>query len=72
MKDKKILAEEKESLLKSEISPMEENTKLREEIKTLKPILEKFTIDSQKLQLILNNQKVIFDKVGIDFNPLRK
>ena len=51
---------------------MEEIAKLRKEIEILKHVVEKFTIGSQKLQLILNNQKIIFDKTGIGFNPSRK
>ena len=38
----------------------------------LNSMLEKFKIGSQKLQLILNNQKAIFNKAGIGFNPLRR
>ena len=62
----------KKKFMKSKKCLMKKNAKLREEINILKPMLEKFNIGSQKLQLILNNQKVIFDKARITFNPSRK
>ena len=46
---------------------MSENDNIRKEFKILKPIPKKFTIDSQKFQLILNNQKAIFNKAEIDY-----
>ena len=55
LKEMKVLDEEKENLLKSKKSIMKKNAKLRKESETLKPILKKFTIVSQKLQLVLNN-----------------
>ena len=51
---------------------MEENIKLRKEIEVLKLMVDKFIFDSQKLQLILNNQNIILNKARISFNPLRK
>ena len=72
LKKKKVLVEEKKILLKSEKSLIQENDNLRKEIVALKPIFEKFTNDSQKFQLILDNQKANFDKAGIGFNPSKK
>ena len=72
IKSKKILGWRKKKILKSKKSLLKENTKLRKEIKILKPIVDKFTLSSQKLQIILNDQKTIFDKIGIDFSTLQK
>ena len=34
-----------------------------------KPIVDKFTLSSQKLNLILDNQKTVFDKAELGYNP---
>ena len=49
-----------------------EKKALQLEINKLKPIVDKFTISSEKLQLMLNNQKGVFDKAGLGFNPGNK
>ena len=67
-----MLDEEKEILLKSKKSLMQHNTKLRKVIEILKPIVQKFTFSSEKLQLMLKNQKSIFNNAEIGFNSLRK
>ena len=51
---------------------MKENTKLKKEIEILKSIVENFIFSFEKLQLMLNNQKVVFNKVEIDFNSSKK
>ena len=71
-KKSKLYIEEKEKLLRSKKSFLEENAKLGKEIENLKLMLEKFTYGSQKLQIILNSQKAIFNKAGIGYNSLRK
>ena len=38
----------------------------------LKSMIKKFTLGSQKLQSILNNQKAVFDRARIAYNSLRK
>ena len=50
LKKKNSLVEEKENLVKSKKSLVRKNVKLRKEIEILKPLIEKFTIGSQKLQ----------------------
>ena len=45
----KFSIEEKEKLLKEKKSLLEENMKLKKEVEILKPMLNKFTIGSQKL-----------------------
>ena len=59
-------------MLKEKKSFLKENTNLRKKIENLKSTLKKFIIGSQKLQAILNNQKIMFDKVEIDYNSLKK
>ena len=78
-KSEKSLVEEKEKLLKSQRSLKDEkdkslifkkisfrtNTKLKKEIESLKSMLQKFTIRSQKLQTILNNQRQFLIKLEL-------
>ena len=45
---------------------------MKNEITKLKPMIEKFTQSLNKLQMILDNQKAIFDKAGLGYNPLKK
>ena len=40
---------------------------LRDELDKVKPFIEKFTFSSQKLNMILNNQQIVFDKAGLGF-----
>ena len=35
-------------------------------------MVEKFTLSSNKLQMILDNQKAVCDKVGLGYNALKK
>ena len=72
MKEKISLAKEKEKSLKYDKSLVKENEKFKKEIKVLKPMIDKFIFSSQKLQMILNNQKAIFNKTRISFNFLKK
>ena len=46
-----------------------EKDTLQKEISKLKPIVDKFILSSEKLQLMLNNQKGVFDKAGLGFKP---
>ena len=46
-----------------------ENDKFTMEVDKLKPIIDKFTLSSQKLNLMLDNQKVVFDKARLGYNP---
>ena len=71
-KEKKCPSWKKENLFKYKKSLIEANAKLKKDIETLKSMLERFTISLQKLQLIVNNQKIIFDKARIGYNSLRK
>ena len=65
LKENKIISNEKLILT-------QENLNLKNKIAKLKPMIEKFTLSSTKLQMILDNQKAIFDKVGLGYNPLKK
>ena len=48
------------------------NDKLKIELNKVKPFVEKFTFSSHKLEMILNNQKAIFDKAGLGFRSYPK
>ena len=50
----------------------QENLNLKIEIAKLKLMVEKFTLSSNKLHMILDNQKVIYNKAGLGYNPLKK
>ena len=51
---------------------LQENQSLKNEIAKLKSIVEKFTLSSNKLNMILDNQKAVYDKAGLGYNPLKK
>ena len=58
-----------QSLLKENITLLnckdklsKENDRLVKEVEKLRPIVDKFTLSSQKLNLILDNQKVVYEK----------
>ena len=38
----------------------------------MKPFVEKFTYSSEKLNLLLNNQRAVFDKAGLGFRTHKK
>ena len=42
------------------------------ELNKIKPFVDKFTLSSYKLNMILRDQKAIFDKVGLGFNSYVK
>ena len=35
-------------------------------------MVEKFTLSSTKLQMILDSQKAVYDKISLGYNPLKK
>ena len=49
-----------------------ENKKLNDELKKIKLFIEKFTYSSKKLYMLLNEQRAIFNKVGLGFRPQKK
>ena len=51
---------------------IQKNLNLKNKIAKLKPIVEKFTLSSTKLQMILDNQKTVYDKANLGYNPLKK
>ena len=50
----------------------DKNHKLITERDKVKPFVEKFTYNSEKLKTILNNQQVVFDKIGLGFRRIFK
>ena len=51
---------------------MEENKTLKKEVDKLKPLVDKFTCSSDKLQMILNNQRRVYDRAGLRYKPSNK
>ena len=51
---------------------LQENPTLKKEIVNMKPIVKKFTLSAEKLQMILSNQRVIFNIPCLDYNSFKK
>ena len=49
-----------------------ENLFLKDELKKVKPFVEKFTYSSEKLNMLLNNQRAVFNKAGLGYNSQKK
>ena len=64
-----LLLKKNSELVNSKNELSKENDRLTKEVDKLKPIIDKFTLSSQKLNLMLDNQKAVFDKVGLGYNP---
>ena len=47
---------------------LNENHELKKEVEKLKPLVEKLTLSSNKLELILKEQRISGNKVAIGFN----
>lgn len=63
---------EKESFLKEKKCLLEENKFLKKEVEKLKPIVKRFTLSFEKLNILLNNQKLVYNKISLGFNFLKK
>ena len=50
----------------------EKNISLEYELNKIKPFVDKFTLSSCKLNMILKDQKAVFDKVGLGFKSYVK
>ena len=69
-KNQLLLKENSElAISKNELS--KDNNRLTKELDKLKPIMDKFILSSQKLNLLLDNQKEVFDKAGLGYNPIK-
>ena len=68
----KLSLKENENLRKEKQELMGENEKLRKEIEILKLVAKKFNFSFQKLQLMGNSKKAVFNKAKTDFNSSRK
>ena len=49
-----------------------ENIELRKELGRLKPFVDRFTLYSQKLDMILETQQAVFDKAGLAYRSSYK
>ena len=63
-----ILKEENKALLINTESLESENSNLKREIQKLKPIVDKMTLSSKKLELLLTSSRDSDDKTGIGYN----
>ncbi len=61
------LAQNVELLKKDKEELVKENLDLKNEVHKYKPIVEKFTQSSEKLNLILSNQRAVFNKAGLGY-----
>ena len=59
-------------MLKLNESLKSKNIKLRKELDKLKPFVDRFTLSSQKLDMILGTQQAVFDKAGLGFRSSYK
>ena len=66
------LIKEKDELFSQNKILIKENQKQKEEVTKLKPIVDRFALSSNKLQMIIDSQKAVYDKVGLGYNTLRK
>ena len=66
------LLKEIESISNEKSTSSQENLNLKNEIAKLKSIVKKFTLSLNKLNMILENQKAVYDKAGLGYNPLKK
>ena len=66
------LVKQAENLSIEKFTLIQENQNLKDEMNKLKSIVDKFTLSSNKLNMILENQKAIYDKAGLGYKPLKK
>ena len=51
---------------------IEEHVKTKKELEKYKSIVDKFTFSSKRLDMLLKNQQVVFNHVGLGYKPLNK
>ena len=66
------LEKEKKVYIKDNRMLSNENINLKKEVEKLKPLVDKLTLCSNKLELLLKDQKDSRNKVGIGFNSMNK
>ena len=59
-------------LTSSTTNLISENKSLKLDVEKYKPIVDKFTYSSEKLNMILNSQRAVFNKAGLGYNPNQK
>ena len=50
----------------------DEHSKVKKELEKYKLIVDKFTFSSERLDMLLNNQRAVFNRAGIGYNPTNK
>ena len=68
----KSLKEQKLGLTNEMNKISKENQTLKKEFKKIKSFVKKFTCSSEKLEMLLNNQRDVFNKAGLGFKPQKK
>ena len=78
-KEKENLSKENQKLSQKNIGLENLNIKLtneydvlKKELNKIRPFVDRFTLSSYRLDLILKNQKTIFDKVGLGYRSYDK
>ena len=51
---------------------IDEKTKIKKELEKYKSIVEKFTFSSERLNMLLKDQQVVFNHVDLGYKPLNK
>ena len=51
---------------------LNENSELKKELGKYKPIVEKFTFNSERLNMLLRDQQTVFNHIGLGYKPLNK
>ena len=59
-------------LTSSTTNLISENESLKLDIEKYKPIVDKFTYSSEKMNMILNSQRAVFNKARLGYNPNQK
>ena len=72
IQDNKCLKEQNLELTKEKNKILKENQISNEELKKVKPLVEKFTYSSEKLNLLLSNQRAVFDKADLGYKTRKK
>ena len=67
IKEKQVLDYQKEELKKLNKILIKENESLKIELNQVKPFVERFTLSSHKLDMILKHQQVVCNKAGLGY-----
>ena len=51
---------------------IDEHAKVKKELEKYKSIVDKFTFSSKRLDMLLKNQRVVFNHISLGYKPLNK